>query len=98
MREKPSGTGHAGKLGILRSLALALGAAALVVACDDNSSTFSLYRSSVLGADRRMHVATFDAREGEAYNRENCSIAAELFGRQPGVTVRYWCEKGRFRP
>jgi hypothetical protein len=24
-------------------------------------------------------------------------IAADLFARQRGATVRYWCEKGRFR-
>lgn len=45
----------------------------------------------------RIHVATFDAAETEAYNSENCRIAAELFQQQPNVKVRYWCEKGRYR-
>lgn len=45
----------------------------------------------------RLHVATFDATDGKDYNRENCQAAANLFVRQPGVTVRYWCENGRYR-
>jgi hypothetical protein len=57
---------------------------------------------AVRGAGRavggaRLHVATFDAAEGDEYNRGNCEIAADLFGKQPGVRVRYWCEKGGFR-
>lgn len=63
----------------------------------DENSVFTLYRNSVVGVDMRLHVATFDAADGEAYNRENCWIAAELFKSQPNVRVRYWCEKGRFR-
>jgi hypothetical protein len=46
----------------------------------------------------RLHVATFDAQESESYNRENCLVAANLFAAQPGVKVRYFCEKGRYRP
>jgi len=45
---------------------------------------------------KRLHVATFDAAGGGDYNRQNCGIAQELFQQQPGVKVRYWCEKGRF--
>jgi hypothetical protein len=47
--------------------------------------------------DVRIHVATFDAAEGEGYNRENCDTASQLFQAQPGIKVRYWCEKGRYR-
>lgn len=68
-----------------------------LAACDGDSGSFTLYRSSALG-DMRIHVASFDAKEGADYNAENCQIAADLFGSQRGVTVRYWCEKGRFRP
>ncbi|MBF9029774.1 hypothetical protein HKCCE3408_05140 [Rhodobacterales bacterium HKCCE3408] len=57
----------------------------------------TLYRNSVLDQTMRVHVATFDADDGERYNAENCQIAAHLFQNQPGVTVRYWCEPGRFR-
>jgi hypothetical protein len=42
-------------------------------------------------------VATFDATESDHYNGDNCRIASELFANQRGVTVRYWCEKGRYR-
>ena len=58
---------------------------------------YALYRSSVLGEDQRYHVGTFDADEKEDYNRENCEIAKGLFQKQPGVKVRYWCEKGYFK-
>lgn len=46
----------------------------------------------------RIHVASFDAAHGEAYNNDNCKIAAGLFGGQLGVTSKYWCEKGVYRP
>lgn len=63
-----------------------------------DASTFTLYRNSVLNDAARIHVATFDAADGEAYNRENCDAAAGLFGGQSGTRTRFWCEKGRFRP
>lgn len=60
---------------------------------------YTLYRSSSVESmkDARLHMATFDAVEGTEYNRGNCLIAAQLFQRQPGVIVRYWCEAGRYR-
>jgi hypothetical protein len=62
-----------------------------------DSQVFTLYRASPFGGDSaRVHVATFDSRDGVQYNRQNCDIAAQLFGSQPGVLVRYWCEPGRF--
>jgi|UniRef100_UPI00404842D9 hypothetical protein len=69
----------------------------LLTACGDN--TYTLYRNSATsgGESRRMHVATFDAKDGEAYNMGNCQIAEELFQKQPGVTVKFWCEKGVFK-
>lgn len=69
----------------------------VLVACSDDSSQYTLYRNSVLDEHMRLHIASFDSSDGEAYNSENCQIAAGLFVAQPGVTVRYWCEKGRFR-
>lgn len=60
-------------------------------------STYTLYRNSVTNESMRMHVATFDATEGEGYNQGNCEIARELFQNQHGVKVRFFCEKGRFR-
>ncbi|MBB4290620.1 hypothetical protein GGE16_002660 [Rhizobium leguminosarum] len=69
----------------------------LLASCDDDSRQYTLYRNSALDANMRLHVASFDSADGESYNSENCQIAAGLFVTQPGVTVRYWCEKGKFR-
>lgn len=63
-----------------------------------SDSAFTLYRNSALDANMRIHVASFDASDGKDYNQENCRIAADLFKAQPGVTVRYWCEMGKFKP
>jgi hypothetical protein len=60
--------------------------------------TYTLYRTSPGDASMRIHVATFNADEPESYNRENCQVAARLFAAQPNVTVRYFCEKGPYRP
>ncbi|MBT9513271.1 MAG: hypothetical protein IV104_13070 [Acidovorax sp.] len=80
------------KFGKLIVLALVMTAAGGAVA-----STFTLYRNSPLDPSMRLHVATFDAADGEQYNRENCNLAADLFSRQGGVKTRFWCEAGRFR-
>jgi hypothetical protein len=56
----------------------------------------TLYRSSAIDASLRVHVASFDTDDGDEYNRGNCDQAASLFAAQPGVTVKYWCEKGEF--
>lgn len=78
--------------------ALALGACSPGVQDD---AVYTLYRTSPVADQspelQRIHVATFDAKGGERYNRGNCDIARELFQAQPGIVVRYWCEKGRFR-
>ncbi len=58
---------------------------------------FALYRNSVTDENMRIHVATFDATDGEPYNRGNCEQAQLLFQNQPGVKVKFWCEKGRFK-
>lgn len=77
---------------------IAISTATLLSACSNGETeTYTLYRNSVVGGHLRIHVASFDAKEGEDYNRENCQTAMELFQKQPGVTVRYWCEKGKFR-
>lgn len=79
-------------------LAIALGFALCVTGCGvSEGNVYTLYRHGVGMPSMRIHLATFDADEKEDYNRENCEIAAELFAAQPGVTVRYWCEKGRFK-
>ncbi len=57
---------------------------------------YTLYRSNPYLKDMRVHVATFDADEKGSYNQENCEVARGLFQKQPGVSVRYWCESGYF--
>jgi len=79
----------------------ALIAIAFLTGCD-YSNVYTLYRNSptvgeIHGEKARIHVATFDAAQSEEYNRLNCETARQLFAAE-GVTVRYWCEKGRFRP
>lgn len=69
----------------------------LLGACQPSGDAYTLYRGSAADPRLRVHLATFDAAEDDTYNRDNCRIAADLFAQQPGVTVRYWCEKGRFR-
>jgi hypothetical protein len=62
-----------------------------------DETVFTLYRSSVLNENMRIHVASFDARDGRDYNAENCEQARQLFQAQDGVTTRFWCELGRYR-
>ena len=68
----------------------------VLAGCEARTPTYTLYRSSMTGP-MRIHVATFDSNDGDEYNRENCQVGADLFAAQPGVKVRYWCEKGRYR-
>jgi len=75
---------------------LFLGLSIFLAACG-NSEPYTLYRGSPVMENARIHIATFDAKEKESYNMENCQIAAELFKKQPGVTVKYWCEKGSYK-
>lgn len=69
----------------------------LLGGCGGSDAVETLYRSSILDENARIHVATFDAAEKRAYNQENCRQAQELFQAQPGVKTRFWCEAGRFR-
>jgi hypothetical protein len=62
-----------------------------------DNHVYTLYRNSPLDGNMRIHVATFDTSEGEAYNSENCEAARQLFQAQEGVISRFWCEKGRYR-
>lgn len=60
----------------------------------DDRAVYTLYRSPVVGS-HHIHVATFDARDGEAYNKQNCAIVAGLMQGQAGVSVQYYCHAGR---
>jgi hypothetical protein len=57
----------------------------------------TLYRQSVVGMER-VHLATFDARDGRNFNWLNCSATAESLNARDDTLVPYWCEQGRFRP
>jgi hypothetical protein len=63
----------------------------------NGSDAYTLYRGSPIMDSARVHVATFDTSDTEAYNMENCQLAAKLFQQQPGVIVNFWCEKGTFK-
>ena len=64
----------------------------------NETRSYTLYRSGVNLPNLRIHVASFDSSDGTDYNKGNCEIASERFQSQPGVEVKYWCEKGRFKP
>lgn len=79
-------------------LSLGIVTVGLIAACGvSDSNTYTLYRSSLVDGINRVHVATFDAKDGEDYNEGNCRLAAELFQQQPSVKTQFWCEKGRYR-
>ncbi|HTE14835.1 MAG TPA: hypothetical protein VK642_07135 [Burkholderiales bacterium] len=80
----------------LRTL-LSLSLVGLLAGCDAGDETFTLYRNSVTDENMRIHVAAFNAADGEAYNRGNCEQAQQLFQAQPRVKTKFWCEKGVFR-
>src|SRR3954451_16760414 len=65
--------------------------------CDITQVNALPENEGILEDAARIHIATFNSSDGEDYNRENCAIARGLFQSQPGVTVRYWCEKGHYR-
>jgi hypothetical protein len=68
--------------------------ALLLSGCDDSAGDeYVLYRSSVVPGIEKLEIAKFDADQPGSYNQENCQLAANLFQRQPGIKVRYWCEK-----
>jgi hypothetical protein len=68
-----------------------------VSGCNQTGDSFTLYRNSVTNENMRIHVASFDAADGEAYNRGNCEQAQVLFQAQQSVKVKFWCEKGAFK-
>ena len=69
----------------------------VLVACGASDNHYTLYRNSVTDENMRIHVSTFDAQDGHAYNMSNCQTAQELFQKQDGVKTKFWCEKGKFR-
>ncbi len=80
-----------------KSVFIAMFAATVVSEASASEGIYTLYRSSIVSSEWRIHVATFDAAEGDKYNSENCQLAAQLFLSQPGVRTLFWCEPGRFQ-
>jgi hypothetical protein len=64
--------------------------------CSRSEGTYTLYRSETPGDTLRLHVATFDAEDGESYNHDACEQTRELFQVQPTTLAKYWCEKGKY--
>jgi len=71
----------------------------LLAACSSasNDEVFTLYRNSLADSNTRIHVATFDSKDGESFNKDNCDQAQLLFQNQSGVKTKFWCEKGQFK-
>jgi len=69
----------------------------LASGCSSDNETFTLYRNSITDENMRVHVATFDAADGEIYNKGNCEQAQLLFQAQPDIKTKFWCEKGAFK-
>jgi hypothetical protein len=67
------------------------------LACSRGEGTYTLYRNEASSDTTRLHVATFDAEDGEGYNHDACEQTRELFQVQPSTRAKYWCEKGTFR-
>ncbi len=72
---------------------------------EGNSGKVTLYRNSELLRTMRIHFATFDAPESEAFNYANCQMAARLLnanvkavmesnGSEAEPSVGFWCELG----
>lgn len=71
----------------------------VLVACYDNGTNYTLYRSGIdlatntADISMRIHIATFDAKDDRwsaedqaKYNQANCDFAQELFtAKQPHV-------------
>lgn len=72
---------------------LALALCVLVASCGVFMApgSYRLYRTSLVPSDPLVLVATFDSPQGEAFNRENCETARQLFQAQPGIVTRFVC-------
>lgn len=81
-----------------KAAGIALLLATLLAGCSPSGSKFTLYRSSPTDPAMRVHIATFDAAEGEKYNAFNCNWAVDLFSEKAHESVRFWCERGEYLP
>lgn len=69
---------------------------------NEDAIVYTFYRNSVLDPSMRVHVATFDSKEGGAmnpdYNRASCEETAGIYRKLDTDNKNWWCEKGRYRP
>ncbi|MGN6357433.1 MAG: hypothetical protein ACTHLU_08135 [Novosphingobium sp.] len=84
-----------------------LGALALAGCGSGAPETYTLYRNSNVSHAMRIHWATFDAPDGNAYNLNNCLMAARLLnanvsalakseGHPRDTSLGFWCEGGAY--
>ena len=60
-------------------------------------SVFTLYRNNHSNPAARVHIATFDTKNGGQYNELHCNKAVKYFrsdAKSRGSDERFWCEKG----
>lgn len=81
----------------MKFIVILLGLGLVLSGCKDNS-VYTLYRSSILIPNARIHVATFNSADSDPYNEENCNLAKTLFQSQPKILTTFWCEKGTYQP
>ncbi len=59
------------------------------------TSVVTLYSTSPVIKNARIHIATFDSDVSFRFNWTNCNTIANLWNKQ--YTLNYWCEKGYFK-
>ncbi len=67
----------------------------------NDAEVYTFYRNSLLDPAMRIHVSTYDSKEGGKanpdYNRAACEEAAQLFREMDATKKHWWCEKGKYR-
>lgn len=74
----------------------------------DASDAFTLYRNSSVDRSMRIHWASFDTKDGDSYNMNNCMMGARVLnanmtarakalGQERDLTIGFWCEPGRYK-
>lgn len=59
------------------------------------ADVYSLYRASEKDRLAAIHIATFEAEDGQEDNAGICWQVAEMLQARPEATLRYWCKPGR---
>lgn len=94
--------------GMSRSWLCVVLAGGLTACTGASSSTVTMYRNSPIDHAMRIHWATFDARDGQAYNWANCGMAARILnanvselakreGKPRDKALGFWCEAGPYK-